>query len=368
MEPIKGAFTVRFLRTGDQIYKDASIVKFDKNGNETPGSLFQAVDPTNGTLNVDWEKDPYSQPALKIGLASAMGNALTITDADWQYNGADIAFAVAAQTDGTYKGWRLSTDGRFARKETSSYVYLRVLKNIASPTIVSNQQLGYTISYMTNNVNDTIKGTEPILIQQAGANSYSVNILTSRSVLNADNPSTTLTARYLYNVTAIPDEEFNASWRLQWYQDFEAMNGQTGKTLNVTRDMVEGSSIFSVELQHKEGDNWVKKAVDAQRVTDESDEWQFDATPYGNGTDALTKTNEAKYALTLKQNGKAISATWAADVYNAINVKTASNLGTTKGTNNEDVLTLKPEYAFCTPDDSTPFYADISVEVDATVA
>lgn len=365
---IKGAFTVRFIRTGDQIYKDASIVKFDKNGNETPGSLFQAVDPTNGTLNVDWEKDPYSQPALKIGLNSAMDNPLTITDADWQYNGADISFAVAAQTDGTYKGWRLSTDGRFARKETSSYVYLRVLKNIASTEVVSNQQIGYTISYMTNNIHDKIKGTEPVLIQQAGANSYSVNILTSRSILNADNPQTTLAARYLYNVTAIPDEEFNASWRLQWYQDFKAIDGQTGKTLTVTRDMVKGSSIFSVELQHKEGDNWVKKAVDAQRISDESDEWQFDASPYGNGTDALSKNNEAKYALTLKQNGKPTNATWLADVYNAINVKTASNLTTTKGTNGEDVLTLKPEYALCTPEEGTQYNADISVELTAAVA
>ena len=49
---IKGAFTVRFIRTGDQIYVTKNIVKFDKNGAESGGSLFQAIDPTSGTLSV----------------------------------------------------------------------------------------------------------------------------------------------------------------------------------------------------------------------------------------------------------------------------------------------------------------------------
>ena len=44
---IKGAFTVRFIRTGDQIYVSKSIVKFDNAGAESGGSLFQAIDPTN---------------------------------------------------------------------------------------------------------------------------------------------------------------------------------------------------------------------------------------------------------------------------------------------------------------------------------
>ena len=89
---IKGAFTVRFIRTGDQIYVEKTIVKFDKNGTESGGSLFQAIDPTNGGLSVDWKTSIYEQPALKIGIKSAVGNPVTITDIKWTYRGTQLAF------------------------------------------------------------------------------------------------------------------------------------------------------------------------------------------------------------------------------------------------------------------------------------
>lgn len=362
---IKGAFTVRFIRTGDQIYVTKNIVKFDKNGAESGGSLFQAIDPTSGTLSVDWKTDIYNQPALKIGIKSAIGNPVTITSIKWTYRGTELTFNTSAATTGNYTGWQLSTDGKFAKKEVDGFCYLRLIDNAASTTVISNQIIGYEISYISNNVRDSIGGTEDVLIQQAGADSYSINITTSCSTLNATQTSTTLTATYLYGVKPISDTEFTASWKIEWYKDFTIIEGQSGKTLNVTRDDVDGSSVFSVKLLHKEDDNWVVKAVDAQRVTDDADEWTIDAEPDGTNPDAISKTSNAKFVLKLKQNGTDYtgSVTWGWEVYNALNAKTATSKGAS--------VTLTAEMAKCVPDASNPdknYYSDVAVEVSAEIA
>ena len=362
---IKGAFTVRFIRTGDQIYVSKSIVKFDKAGAESGGSLFQAIDPTNGILSVDWKTDIYNQPALKVGIKSAIGNPVTITGIKWTYRGTELTFNTSAATTGNYTGWNLSTDGKFAKKEVDGYCYLRLIDNAASTTIISNQIIGYEISYISNNVRDSIAGTEDVLIQQAGADSYSINITTSRSTLNATDKSTTLTATYLYGTKPISDEEFAKNWKLEWYKDFVLMSGQNGKTITVTRSDVDGSSVFSVKLLHKEGDNWVAKAVDAQRVTDDSDEWIIDSNPDGANPDAISKTSNAKFVLSLKQNGVKYTGTitWGWEVYNALNVKTYTGSGAN--------VTLTAEMAKCVPDASNQdknYYSDVAYEVTASIS
>lgn len=361
---VKGAFTVRFLRTGDQIYVSKNVVKFDKNGVESGAALFQAIDPTNGTLSVDWKTDIYNQPALKIGLNSAVGNTVSITDIKWTYRGVALAFNASAATSGNYVGWQLSTDGKFAKKETAGYCYLRFIDNAASPSVVSNQIIGYDISYYCNNVRDSIKGSEDVLIQQAGEDSYSINITTSRSTLNATDTNTTLTATYLYGTKPIPSDEFAANWKLEWYKDFVIINGQTSNTLTVSRDDVDGSSVFSVKLLHKEGDKWVVKAIDAQRVTDDADEWIITANPDGTNPDAISKTSNAKFVLALQQNGKTYNGniTWRWEVYNAINVKTYTGSGAS--------VTLTKDMAICYPDDNNmdkSYYSDVSVIVYATI-
>lgn len=361
---VKGAFTVRYIRTGDQIYVTKNVVKMDAAGAESGAALFQAVDPQSGSLSVDWKNTPTEQPSLKISVKSAVGNTVTITDVAWTYRGAALTFNASTETSGTYKGWNLSTDGMFAKKASGGYAYLRFIDNAASKNVISNQTIGYTLTYITNSITDTVSGTEDVIIQQAGNNSYSVTITTACSTLNYDTTQTTLTATYLYGTSAISDDDFNSGWKLVWYKDFAEISGQTGKTLTVTRDMVDGSSVFSVKLMHKEGDNWVVKAVDAQRVADDADEWQISADPTGTNPDAISLTNNAVYALTLKKNGAAYSgtATWAWTVYNALSAVTGSGTGAT--------VTLTANMARCQPDSADTgkdYYSDVSVEVSVEI-
>ena len=355
---VKGAFTVRFIRTGDQIYITRNVVKFDASGTESGAALFQAIDSTNGTINPDWATDKTAQPALKISVKSAMGNPVTVTDIVWTWKGNTIMFNEAAETSGDYAGWNKSTDNMFVKKTTITivdnvcYCYLRFIANAASATVLSNQTIGFTINYTTSGMNDTVSGTEDVLIQQAGSDSYSVNITTDCSTLNKDQTSTTLTATCLYGVNPLESE-----YTLEWYKDFVKIEGQTGKTLTVTRDDVDGSSVYSVKMLVGS----VVKAVDAQRIVDEGDEWQVVAEPSGSSPTAISATSEAKYTLILKKNGTAYSGTptWTWTVYNALNEQTGS--GTTAG------VTLTEEMAKCKPSEGTEYYNDVSVVAQATI-
>lgn len=361
---VKGAFTVRFIRTGDQIYVSKNIVKFDKDGAESGAAFFQAIDPESGSLSSDWKTNIYAQPCVKIGLKSAVGNSVVITDIKWTYRGTELTFNASPATSGDYAGWNISTDNKWAKKTSNGYCYLRAIDNVASTTIVSNQIIGYEVTYSTNSIKDSVSGTEDVLIQQAGADSYSVTITTDCCTLNAEQTSTVLTATYLYGTSPISDDDFAANWKLVWLKDFVEMEGQTAKTLTVTRDDVDGSSVFSVKLMYKDGDTWTTKAIDAQRVTDDADEWQISAEPDGTNPDAISKTNDAKYVLSLQQNGTAYggTASWTWDVYNALNTKT----GTGTGAN----VTLTAEMAKCVPDSTQAdknYYSDVAVEVSVEI-
>ena len=353
---VKGAFTVRFIRTGDQIYITRNVVKFDASGAESGAALFQAIDATNGTINPDWATDKTAQPALKISVKSAMGNPVTVTDIVWTWKGNTITFNAAAETSGDYAGWNKSTDNMFVKKTTIvdgvCYCYLRFIANAASATVLSNQTIGFTINYTTSGMNDTVSGTEDVLIQQAGSDSYSVNITTDCTTLNKDQTSTTLTATCLYGVN--PLEE---SYTLEWYKDFVLIEGQTGKTLTVTRDDVDGSSVYSVKLLV----GTAVKAVDAQRIVDEADEWQVVAEPSDTSPTAISATSEAKYTLKLKKNGTDYSGTptWTWAAYNALNVA--------KGTGTTSTVTLTKDDAECKPEGGTEYYSDVSVVAQATI-
>ena len=144
---------------------------------------------------------------------------------------------------------------------------------------------------------------------------------------------------------------------LEWYKDFVLIEGQTGKTLTVTRDDVDGSSVYSVKLLVSDA----VKAVDAQRIVDEGDEWQVVAEPSGTSPTAISATSEAKYTLKLKKNGTDYSGTptWTWTAYNALNKAMKTDTSST--------VTLTQKEAVCTSEEGQTYYSDVSVVAQATI-
>ncbi len=355
---VKGAFTVRFIRNGDQVYITRNIVRIENNV-EVGAALFQAVDPNSGTLSVDWTM-AKNQPIIKVKAASARGYIVTINSVAWAYDGNNLSFGTAADAS----GWYTSICGRFQRKASGGYEMLKIIKNLASASddVVSNRQITYTVTYTSNAVVDSITQSVDVQIQQAGTDSHSVYITTSKVELDKDNASTVLTAECVYGISAVIVG--SNGYTMKWFKDGVEISGKTGQSLTVYRNSsdgspyVDGGSIFVAKL-YKDGS---LVAQDGQRINDISDEWQIQHTVAAGGNDFIDENHNGTFMLTLLRNGVAQSVDGSVfkwQLYNALGVQTGSGSGVT--------VTVTANHAKCTNTNGSIYYSDVDVTASAEI-
>ena len=342
MSKTGAAFSVRFLRNGDQITVVRNVIDSAGNGS----ALFQVVDTTTGIPTPDWTH-AANQPIIQIGIRSAAGYPTEITNVAWAYNGVTLNF--------TYNGdtWvTASNDSSFQARINGKYYELKIVANLASKKVVSNKQISYEISYVSNAHSDSLQGSIDVLIQQAGSDSHNLQITTNLVELDASNTEATLTAVSYYGTT--PVSIGTNGYAIEWYQDNVKLSGQTGTTLTVNRDMVSGGSIFVAKLL-KDG-NVV--AQDGQRINDIADEYQITYTPTDAGSNYVAPNHNAVYTLAITKNGNPYSGevTFSWQVYNA--------LGEPKTSGTTSTVTVAPDDCKVGTGDNA-YYSDCDVQVTA---
>lgn len=342
MSKTGAAFSVRFLRNGDQITVVRNVVDKDGNG----AALFQVVDTSTGTPTPDWTQTA-NQPIIQLGIRSAAGYPTEITNVSWAYDGQTLNF--------TYDGQNWVTannDSRFQARINGNYYELKIVANLASKTVVSNKQISYEVSYSSNAHSDKLQGSIDVLIQQAGSNSHILQITTNRVELDASHDEAILTAVASYGTT--PVSIGSNEYTIKWYQDNVELSGQTGATLTVNREMVSGGSIFVAKLL-KDG-NVV--AQDGQRINDIADEYQITYTPTNAGSNYVAPNHNAVYTLALTKNGNPYTGdvSFAWQIYNALGEPRTS------GTSNK--VTVTPDDCKVGTDDNA-YYSDCDVQVTA---
>lgn len=342
MSKTGAAFSVRFLRNGDQITVVRNVVDKDGNG----AALFQVVDTTTGTPTPDWTQTE-NQPVIQLGVRSAAGYPTEITNVSWAYDGVTMNF--------TYNGsnWvTANNDSRFQARINGNYYELKIVANLASKTVVSNKQISYEVSYSSNAHRDTILGSIDVLIQQAGSNSHILQITTNRVELDESHNEATLKAVAAYGST--PVSIGKNGYSIEWYKDNVKLSGQTGATLTVNRDMVSGGSIFVAKLL-KEGS---VVAQDGQRINDIADEYQITYTPTNAGSNYVAPNHNAVYTLAMTKNGNpytgSVSYLW--QIYNALGEPRTSGASSTVTVNPSDCLVGTGDNAY---------YSDCDVQVTA---
>lgn len=342
MSKTGAAFSVRFLRNGDQITVVRNVVDKDGNG----AALFQVVDTSTGTPTPDWTQTE-NQPIIQLGVRSAAGYPTEITNVSWAYDGQPLNF--------TYNGdtWVDAQNNKpFQARINGNYYELKIVANLASKTVVSNKQISYEVSYSSNAHSDKLQGSIDVLIQQAGSNSHILQITTNIVELDASNNEATLTAVAAYGSTSVSIG--TNGYSIEWYQDNVKLSGQTGATLTVNRDMVSGGSIFVAKLL-KEG-NVV--AQDGQRINDIADEYQITYTPNNAGSNYVAPNHNAVYTLALTKNGNFydgdVSFEW--QVYNA------EGKGKSSGTTNTVTVTANDCRVVSGEGE---YYSDCDVQVTA---
>ena len=342
MSKTGAAFSVRFLRNGDQITIVRNIITSSGQG----AALFQVIEPISGNVTPNWTV-AANQPIIQIGARSAAGYPVEITDVRFAFDGTTLNF--------TYNGseWVTSSnDTRFQSRINEGKYELKIVGNIASKTVISNKQISYEVAYVSNAMSDSVQGSVDVLIQQAGSDSHILQITTNRIELDESNDRATLTAKAMYGTEDVTIG--SNGYGIEWYQDGAKLEGQTESTLTVTRDMVTGGSIFIAKLK-KDG-NVV--AQDSQRINDIADEYQITYTPTNAGSNYVAPSHNAVYNLAMTKNGNPYTGevlfSW--QIYNS--------LGEPRTSDTSSTVTVKPSDCLVGTGDNA-YYSDCDVQVTA---
>lgn len=360
MSTTGAAFSVRFLRNGDQVVIVRNIVNRKNSGL----ALFQVVNPDTGVVTPNWdatgkegaEKEAIldAQPIIQLGVRSSYGYSAEITGVVWRYDDVKLDFTLNGEV------WADEANGKPFQARIKDKAYqLKIVGNLAAAEKVGNKQISYDVTYACNGMNDKVQGSVDVLIQAAGSNSHMLQISATSVELDDKTPSTTLTAVGMYGTEFVTIG--SNGYTIKWYKDGEEQTGATSDTLEVNRDNVTGGSLFIAKLFL----NGSAVAQDSQRINDIADEYQIMATPTNAGANWLGVNHNATYNLSVLKNGKdyAGSVTYKWDVYNAVGVKKPD--GQKEPTGTGSLVTVLPDYAKVGDGDSA-YYADCDVQVTAT--
>ena len=247
----QGCIPVRRVRNNDSL--SISI--------ESTQPLFQGVDANNdnATPFPNWETDDAARPILTPVVKSAKGNIVSLSNHQWKYG--DTLLVFSGSTSGTFQ---LTGDGKFGMDANGR---LKIFKNLASSSSTSSDTLTYSgTATIGDSSTQDVSGFVNILIQPMGNNPYMGWITANRSILtDAPNENTaTLSARLWLSTTELTD------FSVRWKNSAGEVLG-SDKTLTVTRDMVNGSTLITCEFYHKYAHNACFRA--GKVMTDNADEY-----------------------------------------------------------------------------------------------
>lgn len=365
MSKTGAAFSVRFLRNGDQVVIVRNIINHKGSGR----ALFQVVEPNTGVVTPDWDATDKTgeeltavldaQPIIQLGVRSSYGYTAEITGVTWYYNNHALKFALNGPEWVTAAADADNPDAqKFQARIDGKNYQLKIVGNLASKEKVANRQITYDVKYACNGMTDTVKGSVDVLIQAAGSNSHMLQISATSVELDDKTPATTLTAVGMYGTEYVTIG--SNGYTIKWYKDGEEQTGATTAELEVNRDNVTGGSLFIAKLFL----NGSAVAQDSQRINDIADEYQIMATPTNAGANWLGVNHNATYNLSVLKNGKdyAGSVTYEWDVYNAVGDKKPD--GQKEPTGTGSLVTVLSDYAKVGTG-ADAYYADCDVQVTA---
>ena len=230
---ISSSIPVRKIVNGDTIYINI------KNVNAVP--LFQGYDESSNNVVPDWERAGAIQPLLLPEVTSARGNKITLSNHNWQYNGADIVWK------NVENGWYVenATKPRFKKRESDGA--LQIIANLASKDHPSTDTLTYKGTASVGKNFLKINKDVNIVIQKLGSSGFGGGITAPTQLLGKDGngndvPETKISST-LYNANGDVND-----YTCKWYVGKKYQSGKDGKTFVITKDLVNTQSLIIAEF------------------------------------------------------------------------------------------------------------------------
>ena len=143
------AFSVRFLRNGDQVVIVRNIVNHKGSGL----ALFQVVNPDTGVVTPNWDATDKTgeelnaildaQPIIQLGVRSAYQYPAEIKSVTWYYNKA-LKFNLNGEVWVTAEADAENLDAqKFQARIKDNNYELKIVGNLASQKNVANRQISY---------------------------------------------------------------------------------------------------------------------------------------------------------------------------------------------------------------------------------
>lgn len=225
----QGSITIRKLRSGDTFIISLQL-------NDKP--LYQGVDPTTGAVSPDWT-EADNQPIITPAVQSALGNAVTLSNHAWRYNGVSLNFNGVSSD-----GWTADSTGKFRMNATTGA--LRIIGNLASKTNIAADTLKYSCIATSAGVETNLTKSIDVTIQQTGSSAYYGYITLGSdgdNILTAERTSVQMTAHLMVGGSEVQD------FYVKWYKDDTLWSDKNEqKTVTATRDDVNGMQIFIAEF------------------------------------------------------------------------------------------------------------------------
>ena len=257
-----GVITIKRLRNGDTLYLTLS-------NNGKP--LFQAVNPSNGTVSPDWGIDG-NRPILAPKCYTSKGAVCTLSNHKWQWNGTDIEFKAEAGSD----GYALSEncDGRFSIGGNGE---LKMMKNLASVENSANDTLTYSATATVDGVEYAVTKSIDVIIHKAGETTYFSIITANPSILTSSEANTTLKLSLWDGTAEVEPKSYYVKWLKGIGNEVVSQSkGEGNDTLNVSRNDVSGTEIFAAEVyKDTPGDGEKPLSRASIRITDIADEYKI---------------------------------------------------------------------------------------------
>lgn len=324
MSALQGSTTIRRLRSGETVYLTLDV---------TAGQLWQSVDD-DGNVSPQWTA--ASHPVVTPHASTHSNESVTLSDHSWKWRGSDLVFG-DKQDDGLRYDTTSNGKGKFAMDPSTGA--LHVVSNLAGPDNTDDDELTYSCRYTigTGGVTGTMSKPVTAHIVRGGAVSYMGFATPDRSMLDNNNTSAVINTTLIYGSETYSPP--GGKYYCKWYKgtrDTPMNNGASSTTLTVTRDDVDGQTLFICDFYLASSDKFL--TTDGCHITDNGDEFglRFEQSGGVNGEmdDDHPVTTVAEIYNTRTQDAATVtSASWDYALYRI--TRSAASDGNTSGSDSD---------------------------------